>query len=247
MDQRAAHADQAGALRRRDWRAARARAGAADRWRGHQDGARRRSTRAVVEKPATSGTRTTRPPRASTQSAPDDAVAGVVGALHEHVGRERLDQGERRVLVEQHHAVHRGERRRARGPAACSPATGRAGALAQPADRGIGVEPDDERVALAPGRLEQLDVARVQQVEDAVGEHDRTRPGRGARHGLGQRRGSCAALRSAHARRAPRPAPAEERLEPGRRDEGRHHDHEQHRAEHLGRQHARSGGRCRRR
>ena len=60
------------------------------------------------------------------------------------------------------------------------------GALAEPADRRVGVEADHERVAFAPGGLEQLDVARVQQVEHAVGEHHRTRRGRAPGDRLGR-------------------------------------------------------------
>ena len=39
--------------------------------------------------PAATGIRTTRPPRASTDVAADDAVGGPVGALDEHVRLER--------------------------------------------------------------------------------------------------------------------------------------------------------------
>ena len=55
--------------------------------------------------------------------------------------------------------------------------------VVEPADGGVAVDPDHERVTLAPGGLEQLDVARVEQVEDAVGEHDRTGLRRAPTHG----------------------------------------------------------------
>ena len=117
----------------------------------------------------------------------DDAVAGVVGAFDQDVGRERLDQLERRVLVEQHDAVHRGEAGEHPGRAACSSATGRPAPLPRRRTDASVLTPDDQGVALAPGGLEQLDVAGVQQVEHAVGEDDAARwrgaPGDGAGRG----------------------------------------------------------------
>ena len=140
----------------------------------------------MVEKPATTGTRTTRPPAGLDPVGAHDAVARVVGAFDEDVRRERLDQRQRRVLVEQDHAIHGGEAGEHPGARLLARHRPR-GALAEPPDRGVGVEADHERVALAPGGLEQLDVAGVQQVEHAVGEHDR-------------------APLAARARRRPRPA-----------------------------------------
>ena len=40
-------------------------------------------------------------------------------------------------------------------------------------DRSIGVHTNDQRVAFAPGVLKVANVSRVQQIEHAVGEHDR--------------------------------------------------------------------------
>ena len=58
-----------------------------------------------------SSMRTTRPPRASTTSRPTMLSLAPVGALHEHVRLEPGDERVRRVLVEDHGAVHAGERR----------------------------------------------------------------------------------------------------------------------------------------
>ncbi len=48
------------------------------------------STVPVVLWPSSSGNRATLPPLASTKAPPGDRLAGVVGALEQHVGRERL-------------------------------------------------------------------------------------------------------------------------------------------------------------
>src|SRR5690606_19616849 len=101
-----------------------------------------------------------------------DAVARVVGALDEHVRLERVDEGERRFVVEQHDAVYRGKPREYTG-------TGRLRhdrplrALTQPPHRRVGVHADDEAGSLAAGGFEQRNVAGVKQIENAVGEDDR--------------------------------------------------------------------------
>jgi hypothetical protein len=39
-------------------------------------------------------------------------------------------------------------------------------------DRGIGVDADDQRVALCSRRIQDVDMTTVNEIEDAVGEHD---------------------------------------------------------------------------
>src|SRR6185295_10254651 len=115
-----------------------------------------------------------------------DAVARVIGPLDEHVGGECLDQLEGSILLEQHHAIDGREPREHPGPrrlAADRPPA----ALAQPPDGSIAVDPHDQDLALAPGGFEQLDVAGMQQVEHAVGEHDRTGLPGPPGHGLAER------------------------------------------------------------
>ena len=129
VHQRAAHADQAGAFGVRvgaplEHERAKLIVGAAIRTR-HGDAPRG----LVVEKPGDER-------HADHAAAPgldpvgaDDTVAGVVGAFHQDIGRERPDQLERRVLVEEHDAVHRARDRRAPGRAHPARPTGRAGPL----------------------------------------------------------------------------------------------------------------------
>ena len=96
-------------------------------------------------------------------------LLGVVGALGVDVGAEARDQRVGAVLLEDDHRVHpahRGDQLR--------PLRGghhRAARALQPPHRGVGVEPDHERVAERAGGLEIADVADVEEIEAAVGEH----------------------------------------------------------------------------
>ena len=119
--------------------------------------------------------RTTRPPRASTTSRPDDVVRAPVGALDEHVRLNGADDGVRCVLVEDDRP-----RPRSRAPAALprAPPPGRPAAPAPCCpDRAIGVDADDQRVAKSARVCGGSGRARVQQIEDSVREHHRRRRG----------------------------------------------------------------------
>ena len=60
------------------------------------------------------------------------------------------------------------------------------GALGEAPSRGVGVETHDQGHTFATGRLEQVHVPRMNQVEDAVGEDDRTAHPPAPRHGRRQ-------------------------------------------------------------
>src|SRR6266850_3183845 len=120
------------------------------------------------------------------QVATHDRLAGVVRTLDQDVRLKRGDEAERRVLVEQDHAVDRREGGKQPGPSGFIH-DGAIRSLAEPADRGVGVDADHERVALGTGRLQQAHVTGMQQIEHAVGEHHRpalgSAPGTGLLHG----------------------------------------------------------------
>src|SRR5579883_1809296 len=100
----------------------------------------------------------------------DHLVEAVVGTLDEHVGLERTDELERRVLAEDDERIdelERGQHARAR-----ELALDRAALALQAPDRFVGIESDDQPVGAAPRLIEQRDVPRMQQVEAAVGEGD---------------------------------------------------------------------------
>ena len=111
-----------------------------------------------------------RPAPALHQVGADHLVDAVVGALHQHVGPQRLDQLERRVLVEQHHQIHRCQRRHHRRPRRL--VLQRPCRSLQPLHRGVGVQGDDQPVAACPCLGQQPDMAGVDQVEAAIGEAD---------------------------------------------------------------------------
>ena len=80
--------------------------------------------------------------------AADDVGAGVVGALDEDIGLERVDEVEWSVVVEEDDAVDGGEG----SDDACPRRFGHErtlGALGEAANRGVGVEADDEGAAFA--------------------------------------------------------------------------------------------------
>lgn len=100
----------------------------------------------------------------------DDGVGRVVASLHDHVGAERPDELQRRILVEHGHGIdglEGGEHIRAVGLTA----HGALGALETPHAR-IAVDADDERVATLARAAKYVDVAGMQQIEDAVREDD---------------------------------------------------------------------------
>src|SRR6516165_4980231 len=100
----------------------------------------------------------------------DDLLRAVVGSLYQDVRADRLDQRKRRLLGEENHEIHRGERRHDRGP--------RRFGLYRPLrpleapDRMVGVERHDEPVARRAGLGQQMDMARMDQIEAAVAEPD---------------------------------------------------------------------------
>ena len=80
------------------------------------------------------------------------------------------DQVQGRVLVEHDDQVDEGIERKHVGPLVLGD-IGPGGAL-EPPDRGVGVQSQDEEIALAAGELQEVGVAIVEDVEAAVGEDD---------------------------------------------------------------------------
>ena len=102
--------------------------------------------------------------------AADDGVFGPVLAFDEHIRLQRGDEIVRGVRIEDDDTVdtlERLEHFRALGLRRDWPRR----PLVR-ADRSVGVEADDQRVAQRAGVLQVSEVADVQEIEDAVGEHD---------------------------------------------------------------------------
>ena len=106
-------------------------------------------------------------PRANLRC-PDDGFLAVVPALHEDIRAQPFNQLEWGVLVEHHDAVHHLEGREDVCALGCS-ANRTRGALQAP-DGVVSVDRDDQRVTLSARAEQDVDVSRVQEVEDAIGE-----------------------------------------------------------------------------
>ena len=109
-------------------------------------------------------------PAASTVPRSGTVCLGVVGALGVHVGAEARDQRVGGVVVEDDHRVDRAQR--ADQLRALRRGHDRPARALEAADRGVGVEPDTSTSPSAARRPEVADVAHVEEVEDAVGEHE---------------------------------------------------------------------------
>ena len=101
------------------------------------------------------------------QFRPDHGVLGIVGAFDQKLGPDRLDQLDRRILVEDADQIDRGKARKYRGPRGLG--LDRAGRPLEPPHAGIAVEPNHEPIAGRAGLLQQMDVARMKQIEAAIG------------------------------------------------------------------------------
>ena len=144
----------------------------------------------VVERPATYGTRTARPPHSAQRRGLGQVGDGVVAALGPQVRPQLAQDRARVVLLEDRHRVDAGERGEDRGAVVLLDQ--RALRALEPAHGRVGVQAHDQAVAERPRRLERAHVAGVQEVEAAARGHHRAALGadaRGQRGGvLGRRR-----------------------------------------------------------
>ncbi len=132
---------------------------------------------ALVEYPCSTGSRMTAPPRASTVSRPTISIRGPVGALDENVRLHAPDDVGRCVFGEDRDRVDAGQRFEHLG--ALRFRIDRARRTLVAAHRRVGIEANDQHVAVAPGGLQVTDVARMQDVKDAVSEDDAPAGGAG--------------------------------------------------------------------
>ncbi len=103
--------------------------------------------------------------------APGDLMLSVVPALHENVGMQRGDKFRRGVFVKDDDDVdHRERRKHIR--ALLLAANGTLRSFAESAHGGIAIHTNNEYVAFGPRAAQHVDVPRVEQVKDAVREHD---------------------------------------------------------------------------
>src|SRR3984957_20517044 len=100
----------------------------------------------------------------------DDLFAGVVAALDQYARLDLRDQFDRRILRKHNHEIDRLQRRQHFRPRAL--VLKRALLALQPLHRCIAVQADDQPVAGAARRGQDLDVTGMQNIETAVGESD---------------------------------------------------------------------------
>src|SRR4051794_6371146 len=103
----------------------------------------------------------------------DDRPLMIIAALHEHVGTQQANELEGGILLEQHDAVHHLESAKHISALDLSP-HGTLGAL-EPAHRRVAVQANDQLVASTARTEEHVDMAGMEQIEHAVGEHDAAR------------------------------------------------------------------------
>ena len=101
---------------------------------------------------------------------PNNGAFVVITALHENIRAERRDQLTRRILIEHHDDVDHLERGQyVTTLSGTSDGTFRT--FESPNGR-VSIHADDERIAVATRAQEDVDVAGVKQIENAVGERD---------------------------------------------------------------------------
>src|SRR4051812_48395256 len=99
-----------------------------------------------------------------------DLIAGVVATLHQYARPDPGDQIEWRVLFKDDDKIDRLQRRQHFGPRAL--VLHRTILTLEPLHRSVAVEADDQPIAGAARRGQNLDVTGMQDVETAVGEAD---------------------------------------------------------------------------
>lgn len=105
--------------------------------------------------------------------APDHLVRLVVTALHQHVGKEGLDQLQGSIFAEETDRVHAAKASHD-FRSVFRPVQRSVGTLPEPPYRSVVVHADDKCVTEFPGPFEVLDVTAVNEVEDPVREYHRS-------------------------------------------------------------------------
>ena len=123
----------------------------------------------------------------------DDRIGRVVPAFHDDVRPKRLHQLERSVFVEHHDEIDRLETgKHVRPVTLCA---NRAALPLQSFYRAVGVEPNDERIAVGAGNGQQIDMTGMKQIENTVGENDFSRESVAARYRVFPRQRNLVARR----------------------------------------------------
>jgi len=112
----------------------------------------------------------------------DNGVDSVVTALHEHIRAQLANELKWSVLVEDRHGIDNLQgREHIRSLMIAAHGSRRP---LEAVHGGIGVDADDEGVTVITGDPEDVDMTRVQKIEDAIGEDHASLDGRSPGNGL---------------------------------------------------------------
>ena len=100
----------------------------------------------------------------------DDGIDSIIASLGDDVRLERNHEIERRIFIEQDHGIHSFQSRENVSALGFGP--NRAIRSLQAANRRVSVQSDDERISESPRRDEDVDVTRMQKVENTIGKYD---------------------------------------------------------------------------
>jgi hypothetical protein len=100
----------------------------------------------------------------------DNRRFGVIAALHNHVRLQSFDQLERSILGKDNNEIDAFHGREHEGT--FRGAANRPARPLEPSHRVIAVDADDQRISGPARGAEEIDVSRVEQIEDTVGERD---------------------------------------------------------------------------
>jgi len=98
----------------------------------------------------------------------DDSLLGIIAAFHDYVRTEMSHEIQGSILRKDHHDVNAFQRRKNIGALGVS--TDRARRTFEATNRVVAVDADDQRIRSFAGRFQDVDVPRMQQIEDTVGE-----------------------------------------------------------------------------
>ena len=98
----------------------------------------------------------------------DNGFLGIIATLHDHVRTEVAHEIERSILRKDHHHVNALDRGKDVG--ALSVGADRARRTFEATNRIIAVDADYQRVRRVAGRFQDVDVSRMQEIKDTVGE-----------------------------------------------------------------------------
>lgn len=107
-----------------------------------------------------------------------------VSSFYQHIGTNQVDKLLRGVFVEEGHPIHSFHRRKHNSPGEL--VLNRTPRALQSSNRIVRVQADNKNIALRFGKLEDLNMARMNQIETSVREHNGLSAGSESAHPVEQ-------------------------------------------------------------